>query len=270
MGGVNDPGNYEIRGRRGILFSMHTRIFGREVHISFWKTIGILLFISFIGGATLFGYRVYGYFRAIQQGDANPYLSEKLQSSVSHAVANTNVTSEDLALIQDTSSPALGSDTPTLTIVEFLDYGCPFCRASFEPVRELTQKYGDKVRLIVRNFPLEDLHPGANRAAYAALCAQDQNKFWVYHDKLFVNQGVFEETDLLQYAKEAGLDVGVFQSCLDTQKFRNRIESDVTVALRAGVQGTPTFFFNGARIQGALDQKTLEYLIQAFLKQELK
>ena len=249
---------------------MRVRLFGHEIHLSVWKTIGALFLISFIAGGVLFGYRVYGYFRAIQRGEANPFLSEKLQSSVSHAKANPNVTPQDLALIQDAASPALGSETPELTIVEFLDYGCPFCRSSFEPVRELTQEYGDRVRLIVRNFPLEDLHPGATRAALAALCAQEQNKFWVYHDKLFVNQPALEESDLLQYAQEVGLETESFRSCLDAERFRGRIESDVAVALRAGVQGTPTFFFNGARVQGALDQKTLKYLIEAFLQQQLK
>jgi protein-disulfide isomerase len=160
----------------------------------------------------------------------------------------------------------LGDASATVTIVEFLDYGCPFCRAAFEPVRESVLRHEGSVRLVIRDFPLEDIHPGATKAAVAARCAQEQGKFWAYHDKLFLlDQRSFSDQDLIDVATESGLDLSAFNSCRVSTRAKALVERDLTTGLQVGVTGTPTFFFNRVRIKGAPSAEALEYIIQRFL-----
>jgi protein-disulfide isomerase len=214
-----------------------------------------------------FGYSVSQYYRAIQSGETNPLLQARLESSVSTAIANTRVTAADLARLDKADAPSIGSKDAKLVIVEFLDFNCPFCRASFEPVRELTSKYSENVRLVIRDFPIEEIHPGATRAAHAARCVNEQGKYWAYHDKLFLNQDTFSEDDLRRYAVEVGADEKRFQTCMQENRYLRDIEADIATGLQTGVGGTPTFFFNGKRVQGALNHETLEFIIKEFLKQ---
>lgn len=223
-----------------------------------------------VGSVIWFGAQTYAFFREIKSGNANILLERRLQSSVSRAVANANVTQADLDRLAKTDAPSTGPADAPLTIVEFVDYDCPFSRASFEPVRELSSEYATSVRLIIRDFPLEDIHPGAMRKAMAARCAHEQGKFWPYHDKLYVNQDAFQEGDLDRFAREVGLDMVRFDACLTGERTRSLVETDVADGLRAGVQGTPTFFFNGVRIQGGLDRDILRFLIEDFLKRARK
>lgn len=246
---------------------MNVRLFGKNLQIT---PVRLALFsagIILLAGAVWFGMSVTRYYRAIQSGETNPLLNQRLESSISTAIANKQVTERDLRGLYRSDAPSIGPSDAKLTIVEFLDFGCPYCRQSFEPVREITTKYKDQVRLVVRDFPLEAIHPGATKAAHAARCAKDQGKYWAYHDKLFVNQNAFSDAELEQYAIEVGANIDRFQECMRENRFRQAIESDVTDGLAAGVGGTPTFFFNGHRIQGALNAEMLELIIEQFLKQ---
>jgi protein-disulfide isomerase len=235
--------------------------------MSVWKVLGILLAVLLGIGAVLFARQTLLYYQAIQRGEANPFLEERLQSSASKLAANRNVTPEDLAVLADARAPSQGPADAPLTIVEFLDYGCPFCRQAFEPVRELTVERAGSVRLVVRDFPLEDLHPGVTKAAMAARCAQEQGNFWAYHDKLFLlDQRSFTDEDLTQIAREIGLNMTTFVTCLDSAQTRPLVEADLLAGLKAGVQGTPTFFFNGVKVQGAPSAEALNYIVDQFLE----
>jgi protein-disulfide isomerase len=233
--------------------------------MSVWKTLGLLLAALLLVGVLLFGRQVYVYYSAIQSGQVNPLLDQRLESSVSHMIANQHVSKADLDLLADPSSPSIGSTSPTLTIVEFLDFECPYCEAAFQPVREGVLAHQDKVKLVVRNFPLEDIHPGATHAAYAGYCAQEQGKFWEYHDKLYLNQTTFTDNDLLNFAKQVGLDLPKFNACIGSDRAKNAVEHDQAVGLSAGVEGTPTFFFNGVKIQGAPSADAFDFLVNKFL-----
>lgn len=235
--------------------------------MSVWKVLGILLAVLLGIGAVLFARQTLLYYQAIQRGEANPFLEERLQSSASKLAANRNVTPEDLAVLADARAPSQGPADAPLTIVEFLDYGCPFCRQAFEPVRELTVERAGSVRLVVRDFPLEDLHPGVTKAAMAARCAQEQGNFWAYHDKLFLlDQRSFTDEDLTQIAREIGLNMTTFVACLDSAQTRPLVEADLLAGLKAGVQGTPTFFFNGVKVQGAPSAEALNFIVDQFLE----
>jgi len=231
--------------------------------------LGVIGFLVLIGiGAFL--RQVWVYYDAIKSGKTNPILERRMESSWSKLVSNNQVSPADLARLTAAETASLGTKGAKLTIVEFIDFGCPYCQASFAPVREMVQKYKDQVYFVVRDFPIEEIHPRAFPAALAARCAAVQGKFWPYHDKLFIHQEKHEDEDLQRYADEVGLNGPGFRACYRARVHASAIQQDVQDALRVGVQGTPTFFFNGVRIQGKLDAPTLEYLILRFLKEESK
>lgn len=237
------------------------------IPMSVWKVLGILSAVLLGIGAVFFVRQTLIYYDAIQRGEANPFLEERLQSTASRLAANQQVTPEDLAALADPKAPSQGPADAPVTIVEFLDYGCPFCRQAFEPVRELAVERAGEVRLIIRDFPLEDLHPGATKAAMAARCAQEQGNFWAYHDKLFLlDQRSFTDEDLTQVATEIGLNMNAFVTCLDSARTRPLVEADLLAGLKAGVQGTPTFFFNGVKVQGAPSAEALNFIVDRFVE----
>lgn len=234
--------------------------------MSVWKLLGILFAVLLGLGVILFVRQTYIYYGAIRSGAANPALDQRLESTVSRLVANRDVTDEDLAGLNDSKAPSQGPADAALTIVEFIDYGCPYCRAAFEPVRELAVERAGQVRLVIRDFPLDDLHPGATKAAIGARCAQEQGKFWSYHDKLFLlDQRSFQEAELFDIAREISLDISKFTECVGSGRAGALVQADQVAGLRAGVQGTPTFFFNGVKIQGAPDAEALNYIVDQFL-----
>ena len=142
-----------------------------------------------------------------------------------------------------------GAKAP-VTIVMFSDYQCPFCKRGEDVVDQVMKSYGDKVRLVFRDYPLP-MHPQARPAAEAANCAHDQGKFWEYHGKLFANQSKLADDDLRGYAKDLGLDVEKFSKCLTDKPHKAAIDKDIADGGKVGVNGTPAFFINGRMLSGA-------------------
>ena len=142
-----------------------------------------------------------------------------------------------------------GAKAP-VTIVEFSDYQCPFCQRAEAVVDQVMQTYGNKVRLVFRDFPLP-IHPQARPAAEAANCANAQGKFWEYHAKLFANQSALGEDKLKEYAKDVGIDPAKFEQCLSGKSFSPAIDKDLAEAAKLGINGTPAFFVNGRLLSGA-------------------
>ena len=143
-----------------------------------------------------------------------------------------------------------GAKAP-VTIIEFSDYQCPFCGRAEGVVDEVMKHYGNKVRLVYRDFPLP-MHPQARPASEAANCANAQGKFWEYHAALFANQTALDEDKLKEYAKSVGLDPAKFEQCLKDKPFKAAIDKDVADGEKVGVNGTPAFFINGRMLSGAL------------------
>jgi protein-disulfide isomerase len=166
--------------------------------------------------------------------------------------------------VQDVATegrPQRGADDAPITIVEFTDYECPFCgRYIRDTYPALLSEYGDRMKYVVRNFPLSSIHPNARKAAEAAECAFDQGRFWEYHDALFQNQGALDVPSLKAYADELGLDVETFSTCLDSGAKREVVAADHRDALAHGVNGTPTFFVNGRMLVGAQQLAAFEAL----------
>src|SRR5262245_56178675 len=145
---------------------------------------------------------------------------------------------------------ARGPSAAPVTIVEFSDYECPYCKRAQAVLVQLLAEYPGQIRLVFKDFPL-DFHPGARPAAEAARCAGASGRFWEYHDLLFVAQPAFSRQDLVSYARRLDLDPVAFAACLDGGQFRPLVQRDLDEGRALGVRGTPTFFVNGLRLVGA-------------------
>ena len=146
--------------------------------------------------------------------------------------------------------PTLGPKNAPVTVIEFADFQCPFCKRSEDAVMAIHQKYGDRIQLVFMDFPLS-FHPHAMPAANAARCAEAQGKFWQYHDALFGDQSKLEPGDLKATAKKLGLDMTKFNACFDKSQYDQAIQKDLEEGHRLNVNGTPTFFIDGREIVGA-------------------
>jgi predicted DsbA family dithiol-disulfide isomerase len=164
------------------------------------------------------------------------------------------------------SGHAQGPEDAKVIVVEFSDYECPFCRRAEPVVEQMLKEYAGRVRFEYRHFPLESLHKNARAAAAAAICADEQGKFWAYHGHLFGdgNQG-FGPEQLLAYAQPTGLDVAAFQKCLASNQADARIDADLEAGRAAGVSGTPAFFVNGIPFSGAIPIEEFRKVIDAEL-----
>jgi protein-disulfide isomerase len=148
-------------------------------------------------------------------------------------------------------APWRGPANAAVTLVEFSDFHCPFCKQSQATLKQLFAQYAGKVKFVYRDFPLESIHPGAQRAAEAARCAHDQGKFWEFHDLLFANSPQSAPDDLKRYAQHVGLDIAKFEQCLSRGIHRATVQNDLADGARLDITGTPAFFINGRPLQGA-------------------
>ncbi len=146
--------------------------------------------------------------------------------------------------------PSKGPADAPVTIVEFSDFQCPYCSRVLSTLAQVMERYPEGVRIVYRNFPLRS-HQRAGPAAEASLCADEQGKFWSYHDKLFANARALSDEQLKGYAEELELDVPAFEQCYDERRFAEQVETDVREGHAAGVTGTPAFFVNGVLLSGA-------------------
>jgi diadenylate cyclase len=146
-----------------------------------------------------------------------------------------------------------GAATAPVTLVEYGDFECPYCGRMYPVVKELRKRAGDRLRVVFRHFPLDSVHPHARRAAEAAEAAAAQGRFWEMHDLLFENQDDLDDEALRRYAARLGLDMARFEDDLAERRHAPRVREDRLDGERTGVEGTPTFFINGARYEGSLD-----------------
>jgi Na+/H+ antiporter NhaA len=170
-------------------------------------------------------------------------------------------TREDLLDLADEVDPerdhVRGSEDAPVTLVEYGDYQCPYCGQAEVAIRELLDSFGDDLRYVWRHLPLNDVHEHAQTAAEAAEAAAAQGEFWGMHDKLLDHQDELDASDLTRYAEELGLDVKRYWDDLRRRAHAPRVGDDVASADASGVAGTPSFFINGKRHQGAYDVSTL-------------
>jgi formate-nitrite transporter family protein len=145
-----------------------------------------------------------------------------------------------------------GPDDAKVTVVEYGDYECPYCRGAARDVHRLLERYPGRIRFVFRNLPIAALHPHAQQAAEAAEAAAAQGKFWPMYELLLQPYSRLDTDSLTGYARQIGLDIERFHADLDAHTFARRIDHDIDTGLRNGVNSTPKFYVNGARIDGGL------------------
>jgi protein-disulfide isomerase len=163
--------------------------------------------------------------------------------------------------------PSKGPAKAPVTIVEFSDYQCPYCSRAETTVTEVMKKYGEKVRLVFRDYPLS-FHQNANVAAQASECAREQGKFWEMHGAMFANQAKLAANDLVETAATIGVEKDKFKACLDSGKYKDEVQKDFDDGQKAGVTGTPTFFINGIPMVGARDVNSFAEIIESELERK--
>lgn len=162
--------------------------------------------------------------------------------------------------------PSLGPKDARVVIYEFSDFQCPYCRQARSTIESVMKSNQGKVRLVFKHLPLP-IHPRAFPAAQAAYCAQEQGRFWAFHDRLFESTDLSDE-NLMRIAREIGLEAGRFASCIGSSSARDQVLKDVQESRRAGFSGTPTFVINGTVLRGAAGPAEFQKLIDLELLRE--
>jgi len=208
--------------------------------------VGFGVFLLVALGVFLFTAGKYWY--EIKQGRGED-LYNKIYTST-----NVDKASKEIAVVPD--RPVLGADSAPVTIVEFIDFRCSNCLLAEPIIKQVLQKYGTKVKLVVRDFPIESLHTGATKLAEIARCAYEQNQYWAVHDWIFDHQseitGVLTSSEIEAIATTLGLDISKLNTCLSGTVARTVINRDYVDGYNLGISGTPAFFVNGTKIEGVV------------------
>jgi len=228
----------------------------------------VLIAIVFFGlGAVVTGAGVTALF------NANSVENKKLIDDTAAAVAEAQGSGDTAAAglqpgerydVSADDDPARGPENATVTIVEFSDFRCPYCgRFVTDTLEPLLTNYGDKVRMVFRDFPI--LGQSSLEAALAGGCMNDQDKFWEFHNLTFANQQDLSRDTFISYAQELSIDVTAFTTCFDNQTHLDEVRADATYAQDLGVTGTPAFFINGRFVSGAQPYQVFADIIDAEL-----
>lgn len=222
------------------------------------KRIGVFIGVIALISVVLFGIFVWSMRRSVQSSAT--LLPQKFTPSPLAAP-----TTPSTAPIATDDDPSIGPKDAAVTIVEFSDFECPFCKQAFPIIRELMAQYSGRVRYVYRDFPVSEIHDNAQKAAEAGACAHAQGKFWALHDKIFQNAPQIAVADVKNYARASGLDMSLFTTCLDSGQFANEVQKDYSDGVALGVRGTPTWFINGRKVEGVIPRDVFVKLLDQLL-----
>lgn len=241
-----------------------------------WFVAGVLL----LGFAGSFVFAVYGEINRRHQAVADilnstnqpaglldgavlGQIKEQMAVSVGTSIIGTSapIKNQQRQLAENLDRPQLGNASSSIVVVNFADFECPVCLEEYPIFRTISNKYAKDVLFIFRNYPVTG--DNSSMLAQLGLCANEQGKFWQLHDKLFANQGKLSNSDdLKKIATSAGVNWQKIQACLAAETYREAVLQDISDALDLGVQGTPTFFINGVKLEGAVTLATWEEIIK--------
>jgi len=196
---------------------------------------------------------------AIQQ-QRSAFIQGLWQSAVNDGELSILLAPPRIEITPD-GSRMRGDPKAPISIVEFSDFSCPFCLKAEASISAVMAQYPGQVKLSYRDFPLRELHPNAERAAEAARCAGEQDKFWEYHDQLFANQKRQDPEGLMDDARALNLDEPKFAACLSSGRYRQQIDQDVQMGSRAGIEATPGFYINDTFVNGAQPPEVYEHIV---------
>jgi protein-disulfide isomerase len=227
----------------------------------FYAVLTVLAFsVGVLLGYVVWGYQPSGGQAQVAVQPSNPAAAEAQATDAPQFVRYD---------IPTTGFPTLGPADAPITIVEFSDYQCPFCRRWHQEVYEpLLSAYPGKIRVVYRNLPLTSIHPDAMAAAEAAMCAGEQDAYWPFHNKLFSSESLNTQT-FVQYAQDLSLNVQKFQTCITDEKYKDAIQADSDFAVNLGIRSTPTFFINGLAVVGAQPLEVFKQVIDKELAGEI-
>lgn len=232
----------------------------------FLLTLGLLILLAF-GGLVAY------YTIQIARGNGAE-LAATIRSSrisVDSALAGNQQATlavVDVAPLMTPQTPIDGPADAPLTLVMFIDFECPFCQQAFPIVQQLRQTYGDALRVVFKHFPIASLHPLAYQASEAAACAWEQGSFWEYYELVFQRKNL-SSSALSSYAETLGLDMSLFEQCIDEQRYDTHINDDLQQGIAIGVRGTPTYVLNGRKIEGSVTKEEWDTLFVAALNNQL-
>jgi protein-disulfide isomerase len=168
------------------------------------------------------------------------------------------------------SAPTFGPENAPITIIEFSDYECVYCRKwQQETWPQIQKTYPNQVRLVYKDFPVDQIHPNASPAALAARCANEQGKYWQYHDKLFGGQA-FSTAFFESIVTNLGMDLAKWRECVSSKRYKDAIEADYKYGADLGISGTPTFLINGLPMVGAQPFSAFKQVIDQELAAKTK
>lgn len=227
-----------------------------------WTIALILVLVGVLG----FAWKVFSFYRKIQAGEIDPgtYGQTRTTATTEAALASLVANAKGSGNVATSDDPMLGDPRAAVTIVEFGDFGCPYTREESYVMRALATQFGSSINYIYRDFPIEELNPGAEQAARAGTCADAQGKFWEFHDEVFASTEL-SDARILAIADEIGLDTDAFVACVNDEATQEEMEEDIVDGLDLDVEGTPTFFVNGEKIEGAVPYGLFVQIIEAFL-----
>ncbi|KKQ27808.1 MAG: DSBA oxidoreductase family protein [Candidatus Magasanikbacteria bacterium GW2011_GWC2_37_14] len=230
---------------------------GKGIGFLFLGLIVVVVLLVFLG---FFAY----YAVTIKYGDATG-LSEQFSTQKFSVNKNADVTAglekiDDINKYIHDFNPVLGNINSPVTVVAFVDFECPYSQEAFLGFNNLIKKYEPVIKVVFKHLPLTDLHPNALNASLAGACANTQNKFWPYYNNLFTNKDLTTE-GLLKQAVSLGLNDIDFTNCFNNKITLDDVNIDLTDAVALGVRGTPTYFVNGVKLEGVIDEATWDKII---------
>ncbi len=222
---------------------------------------------------------VAAYYQGVKSQFKNPFEQVKAQLRTNLKALETKQARQDYAeslraktevtvllrqpKVEVAADPARlrGDPKAPITIVEFADFQCPYCKQTEATLNDLLKKYPGQVNLSFRDFPLGSIHANAQKASEAARCAGKQNKYWQFHDALFASQAALDEAGLNVIAQNLALNVPAFQSCVASGEYKTQVSRDLEDGKKAGISSTPGFFVNGVFLSGAQPETAFQKVI---------
>lgn len=209
---------------------------------------------------TKFKDRIKMYLTGQRESDARKTFADSLKKKYNVVLKMKKPKGKKVTVEVADDDASKGPKSAKVTVVEFSDFQCPFCKRASTNGTQIVKDYGDKVRFVFKNFPLS-FHENAHRAAEAGACAKEQGKFFEMHDKLFENNTALTDADLNKYASELGLDAKKFGDCLTAGKYKAKIDKDLADGQKYGMSGAPTYFVNGYMVVGAVPYEEIKKAI---------
>lgn len=227
------------------------------------KTLVTFVFLLFILGVLGFAWKIFAYYQDFRSGELIPVSTYKSTQATTERIIALARASEGSGELATTDDPFFGPEDAPIVIVAFSDFGCPYSQEESYALEAIARNAGGDVKIILRDFPLTDLHPGADKAAMAAECAAEQGKFNEMYSLLNKTSGAFTEEGLLQYALAAGVERQEYLQCMSSGFYENEVAGDIADGIAVGVTSTPTLFVNGVKIEGAVPYGILYEAVQA-------